>query len=66
VLEIKPGLNGNVSLPAKSERGVLFEMAAQDIPCIHLLFIKGLAMKYGLPWDPIPLPKSGALELSVN
>jgi poly-gamma-glutamate system protein len=66
VLEVKPGLNRNVSLPAKSERGVLFEMAAQDIPCIHLLFIKGLAMKYGLPWDPMPLPKPGALELSIN
>jgi poly-gamma-glutamate system protein len=65
-LELKPGLNQQVSLPAKPERGVLFEMAAQDIPCIHLLFIKGLAMKYGLPWDPIPLPMPGALELSVN
>jgi poly-gamma-glutamate system protein len=59
VLEVKPGLNKQVSLPAKSERGVLFEMAAQEMPCIHLLFIKGLAMKYGLPWDPIPLPAPG-------
>jgi poly-gamma-glutamate system protein len=66
VLDLKPGLNKNVSLPAKAERGVLFEMAAQDIPCIHLLFVKGLAMKYGLPWDPIPLPKPGALELLIN
>jgi poly-gamma-glutamate system protein len=66
VLEVKPGLNQNVSLPAKSERGVLFAMAAQDIPCIHLLFIKGLVMKYGLPWDPIPLPSPRALELSIN
>jgi poly-gamma-glutamate system protein len=66
VLELKPGLNKNVSLPAKPERGVLFEMAAQDIPCIHLLFIKGLAMKYGLPWDPIPLPKPGASKLLIN
>lgn len=66
VLEVKPGLNRNVSLPAKSERGVLFEMAAQDIPCIHLLFIKGLAMKFGLPWDPIPLPKPGASKLLIN
>jgi poly-gamma-glutamate system protein len=65
-LELKSGLNKNVALPAKSERSVLFEMAAQDIPCIHLLFIKGLVMKYGLPWDPIPLPKPGASELSIN
>lgn len=66
VLEVKPGLNRNVSLPAKPERGVLFEMAAQKISCIHLLFIKGLVMKYGLPWDPIPLPKPEALELLNN
>lgn len=66
VLEVKPGLNRNVSLPAKSERGVLFEMAARDIPCIHLLFIKGLAMKYGLPWDPIPLPSPRALDSLIN
>jgi poly-gamma-glutamate system protein len=65
-LEVKSGLNKNISLPAKSERGVLFEMAAQGIPCIHLLFIKGLAMKYGLPWDPIPLPKPGASELLIH
>ncbi|MDZ7288406.1 MAG: poly-gamma-glutamate system protein [candidate division KSB1 bacterium] len=62
-LELKPGLNRKVSIPPKPERGVLFEMAAQNIPCLHLLFIKGLAMKYGLPWDPIPLPKPGKLQL---
>ncbi|RIK78490.1 poly-gamma-glutamate system protein [candidate division KSB1 bacterium] len=66
VLEVKPGLNRTVTLPTKSERGVLFEMAAQEVPCIHLLFIKGLAMEYGLPWDPMPLPKPGALELLNN
>jgi len=64
VLEVKPGLNRNLALPAKSERGVLFELAAQGIPCIHLLFIKGLAMKYGLPWDPVPLPKPGDMRLT--
>lgn len=64
VLEVKPGLNRNLALPAESQRGVLFELAAQGIPCIHLLFIKGLAMKYGLPWDPIPLPKPGDMQLT--
>lgn len=66
VLEVKPGLNRAVTLPAKSERGVLFEMAAQEVPCIHLLFIKGLAMKYGLPWDPMPLPRPGASQILNN
>jgi poly-gamma-glutamate system protein len=59
VLKVKPGLNTRVSLPPESERGVLFEMAARGIPIIHLLFIRGLAVEYGLPWDPIPLPSPG-------
>lgn len=69
VLKIKPGLNKPKSLPPKAARGVLFEMAARKIPIIHLLFIKGLAMKYGFPWDPIPLPEhneSGAFNLQSN
>ncbi len=57
VLKVKPGLNTRVSLPPESERGVLFEMAARGIPIIHLLYIRGLAVEYGLPWDPIPLPR---------
>ena len=52
VLKVKPGLNTKLPLPPEDERGVLFEMASQDVPCIHLLFIKGLVRKYGLPWDP--------------
>ncbi len=56
VLSLKPGLNTRMEIPAEPERGVLFEMAARSIPCIHLLFVKGLAIEYGLPWDPMPLP----------
>ncbi len=63
VLKLKPGLDKKVTLPPKAERGVIFEMAARNIPIIHLLYIKGLAMKYGLPWDPIPLPKPGESDL---
>lgn len=63
VLKLKPGLDKKVTLPPKTERGVIFEMAARNIPIIHLLYIKGLAMKYGLPWDPIPLPKAGEFDL---
>jgi poly-gamma-glutamate system protein len=56
VLEVRPGLNLNLAVPP-SGRGVLFEMAAREVPVIHLLFVKGLVMQAGLPWDPIPLPK---------
>jgi poly-gamma-glutamate system protein len=60
VLALKPGVNTRVEPPAQPERGVLFEMAAHGVPCIHLLFIKGLATRYGFPWDPVPLPPPGS------
>ena len=58
VLKVKPGLNIKLPLPPEKKRGVLFEMASQNVPCIHLLFIKGLVRKYGLPWDPVAPFKS--------
>ena len=59
VLKLLPGLNGDFEIPSQEERGVIFEMAVQNIPIIHLLYIKGLVLKFGLPWDPIPLHKPG-------
>jgi len=59
VLNLRPGLNTDITLPAEAERGMLHEMAASKIPVIHLLFVKGLVNQAGLPWDPIPLPKPG-------
>jgi poly-gamma-glutamate system protein len=63
VLELRPGLTPIGSLPAPEQRGVLYEMAAQDVPVIHLLFIRGLVQDYGLPWDPRPLPALGEGEI---
>jgi len=59
VLKVKPGLNFKSTLPSKNRRGMIFEMISRNIPCIHLLFIKGLIQKHNLPWDPIPLPEAG-------
>ena len=59
VLELKPGLTDAVAIPAPGKRGVIQEMAARGVPVIHLLYVKGLAERYGLPWDPVPLPKPG-------
>jgi len=42
---------------------VLYAMAALKIPVIHLLYVKGLAQRYGLEWDPIPLPQPGEGEM---
>lgn len=63
-LDVRPGLNWSLTLPAAAERGVLFEMSARKVPVIHLLFIKGLVAQAGLPWDPVPLPEPGALPLA--
>jgi poly-gamma-glutamate system protein len=66
VLEVIPGLVeevGELALPGPHQRGVLFEMAARGTPVIHLLHIRGLALRYGLPWDPVPLPEAGLTRL---
>lgn len=64
VLKVKPGVTKPNAIPPRADRGVLFEMAARDVPIIHLLYIKGLALQYGLPWDPIPLPEPMESESS--
>ena len=59
ILNLKPGLEKIVRIPPKERRGVLYAMASQDIPVIHLLFVNGLVQRYGLVWDPVPLPRPG-------
>jgi len=63
VLKLRPGLTADVFVPPPAERGVLQAMAAADVPIIHLLNVKGLCERYGLPWDPRPLPRPGEGEL---
>ncbi len=59
ILKVKPGLTNIKSYPPPEKRGLVFEMAARGYPVIHLLYIKGIVMEYGLPWDPSPLPEPG-------
>ncbi|MFH1763161.1 MAG: poly-gamma-glutamate system protein [Gemmatimonadota bacterium] len=54
------GVDGPILLPPENERGVLFEMASRGVPVVHLLHLRGLALRYGLPWDPLPLPPPGS------
>ena len=63
VLKLRPGLTGGVFVPPPDERGVMQAMAAEGVPVIHLLNIRGLCERYGLPWDPRPLPEPGASPL---
>ena len=59
VLKLRPGFNpaSDVFVPAVERRGLIQEMARRGIPVIHLLYVKGLCDRYGLPWDPVPLPE---------
>lgn len=41
------------------DRGLIFEFAAAGISVINLLDVRGLALKNGLPIDPVPLPPIG-------
>jgi poly-gamma-glutamate system protein len=59
ILKLKPGLAKIKRFPAVERRGVIYEMAEHKIPVIHLLYIRGLSQRYGLPWDPLPLPPPG-------
>jgi len=58
VLKLKPGYNpaADVFIPPPERRGLIQEMAGRGVPVIHLLFVKGLVDRYGLTWDPFPLP----------
>jgi len=58
VLKLRPGFNpaSDVFVPTVERRGLIQEMARRGIPIIHLLYVKGLCARYGLPWDPVPLP----------
>jgi poly-gamma-glutamate system protein len=59
VLRVKPGLARISRFPSRERRGVLFQMASRGLPVIHLLYVRGLAQRYGLEWDPSPLPLPG-------
>lgn len=69
ILDLPPGLLpsrdsvSGLDLPPPEERGVLFEMTAGGVPVIHLLHLRGLALRHGLPWDPVPLPEPGSTPL---
>ncbi len=59
VLKVEPGLARGILVPPPARRGVIQAMAAENIPVIHLLNVRGLCERYGLPWDPRPLPAPG-------
>lgn len=65
VLRLKPGLVRINRIPPPERRGLIHEMASRRIAVVHLLFIRGLVRRYGLCWDPVPLPQPGEGRLYV-
>lgn len=50
-LLLKPGVIRKAKMPPHQSRGVIHDMLEKEIPVIHLLYIKGLATRYNIPWD---------------
>jgi len=63
VLGLEAGIVRPDRLPPRDGRGVLAEMLAEGVPVIHLLHVRGLSRRYGVTWDPIPLPQPGRSSL---
>lgn len=56
---IPPGLTEFLPMRNFPVRGVIIQMGRKEIPIIHLLNIKQLTEKFGLPDNPVPLPEPG-------
>jgi poly-gamma-glutamate system protein len=52
---IPTGLLEKVPAVRHPERGIIFRMGERGVPVIHLLKIKSIAARYGIPVDPSPL-----------
>ncbi len=63
---IKSGLNKNIAMKNFPVRGAIIRMAQRGIPIIHLLNIRILQAKYGLPSNPMPLPEPGTGKIFIN
>ncbi len=53
---LSTGLVHHIRPCSGPKRGIIFRMAERGVPVIHLLNIKRIARRYGLPSDPVPLP----------
>ena len=63
---IPSGLTMSLPMMNYPMRGVIIQMAEENIPIIHLLNINQLATKYGLPVSPTPLPMPGEGEIFIQ
>ncbi|MBM3855979.1 MAG: hypothetical protein FJ399_22965 [Verrucomicrobia bacterium] len=50
------GVIRNRGATGDPRRGVMARMLEEGVPVVHVLDLRGLAARYGLPFDPVPLP----------
>jgi poly-gamma-glutamate system protein len=67
-LQLQPGINnpgksGIASGLSPADGGCIASFLNAEIPVIHILNIKNLALSYGLAFDSVPLPKAGTEDL---
>lgn len=62
-IDIRPGLLLNKNFNLTSKSGLVQMFANENIPVIYILDIKEIAMKNGIPVDPVPVPKVGSGDI---
>lgn len=50
------GLIRHLAPSSDPRRGLIARMVEREVPVVHLLDARHLAARYGLPFDPVPLP----------
>lgn len=63
---IQSGLTQHLPMKNFPVRGVIVKMGQKGIPVIHLLNIRQLLSRYGLPNSPVPLPEPGTGGIFVE
>jgi len=62
---IPTGLLKKVPRVRRPERGIIYLMGERGVPVIHLLEIKSIAARYGIPVDASPLPAGTSATFPV-
>jgi len=57
--ELPPGLTRQAPPCSDGTPGLAMRLAAEGAPILHIINIRRLALEWGLPYDPMPLPIPG-------
>jgi len=57
--ELPPGLTRRAPPCSDGTPGLAIRLAADGLPILHVINMRRLALEWGLPYDPIPLPIPG-------